>query len=131
MDELKHLFPQDTAVSELYRYGRPLPPIEFTVPSRGDRAAHGQKLVREIRAAEREIKEHIQGLPKRVPPRGFALDFCSDPRFKLKLESLDMRRSGIELLNSRVDKDHVMHATVFVPESKVAIFVRKFEAYIN
>ena len=40
----------------------------------------------------------------------------------------ESRQSKIELRNSRI-VDGVMHATVFVPQGKVAFFVRKFEAY--
>jgi len=130
MADLRHLFPRDSAATEQYTYGPKLPVVEFKLPSRS-RADHGKRLIRQIQSAEREIKDQAEQVPKEARPRGFPLDFCSDPGFKLKLESLDFRPSGIELLNSRVDKDNVMHATVFVPEGKVGIFVRKFESYID
>ena len=58
------------------------------------------------------------------------LDFQSDPKFKLQLESLEIRKSGVELRNSRITGE-VMHATVFVPEGKLGVFVRKIEAYAD
>ncbi len=64
-------------------------------------------------------------------PRGFVLDFQSDPKFKLQLKSLESDRSGIELRNSRVDANGVMHATVFIPDGKMGLFVSKFEAYAD
>jgi len=44
---------------------------------------------------------------------------------------LESDRSGIELRNSRVDHNGVMHATVFIPDGKVGPFVSKFEAYAD
>ncbi len=129
MADLKHLFPKNTATTEQYTYGPRLPAIEFKLPSRDDRVGHGRQLIRQIKSAERESEEQAEKAPKATRAKGFTLEFCSDPGFKLKLESLDIRGSGIELLNSRVDKNGVMHATVFVPEGKAGIFVRRFEAY--
>ena len=62
-------------------------------------------------------------------PKVSSWSFLSDPGFKLQLQSLEVRQSGIELCNSRID-DEVMHAAVFVPEGKVAVFVRRLEAYV-
>lgn len=129
-DELKHLFPQETAQTEAYtapaRGGG-----EFALPPRDDRVGHGRKLVSEIKAAERTAKESVEDVSEEKKPKGTCLDFESAPGFKLQLESLELRRSGIELRNARTSEDGVMHGTVFVPEGKVGIFVRKFEAYVT
>ena len=74
-------------------------------------------------------KDEQATTPEQEKPKGVCLDFQSDSGFKLQLDSLESRRSGIELRNSRTDEDGVMHGTVFVPEGKVGIFVRKFERY--
>jgi hypothetical protein len=81
-----------------------------------------------MQAAELEAQSAATSRFTAARPEGTVLDFRSDPGFKLQLQSLEMRRSGIELLNSRV-VDQVMHATVFIPAGKTGIFVRKFEAY--
>lgn len=129
MDELRHLFPKNTAATEKYKYPLRPPRIEFQLPSRGDRAGHGRGLIQQIQTAERHVQEEAEQRPKDSRPKGVALDFCSDPGFKLQLDSLEIRRSGIELRNSRT-VDNVMHGTVFVPAGKVRIFVRKFEDYV-
>jgi len=130
MDELRHLFPKRTAKPEPYtspREGRD----NLRLPHRGDRVGHGYGLISQIESAEQQVREQAQGSPKSIAPEGIVLDFRSDPDFKLQLKSLDSRQRGceVQLLNSRVDDDNVMHATVFVPASHVRTFVRKFEAY--
>ena len=127
MAEFKHLFPRNTGQREDYRYGGPKPSIEFNTPTR-DRASHSQKLVEEISAAESDAAIESKEKPLEEKPQGITLDFVSDSGFKLHLQGLEMRRSGIELRNSRTDGD-IMHATVFVPESKVGLFIKRFEAY--
>ncbi len=128
MDDFEHLFPRGTASTEQYKYPRKVSSGEFKVPPRDDRVLHGQQLAEQARAAEHAVQEQAKELPEEKRPKGVTLDFQSDPGFKLKLESLETLLSGIELLNSRV-VDDVMHGTVFVPEGKVGIFVRKFELY--
>ena len=130
MAEFEHLFPKKTASPEPYKSPRKVSSVEFKVPPRDDRVDHGQSLAQQARAAEQAVREHAKELPEEKRPKGVVLDFQSDPGFKLKLESLEALRSGIELRNSRI-VDDVMHGTVFVPEGKVGIFVRKFEAYAH
>jgi len=129
MDEFKHLFPRDTASTEKYVYAGPRGGGEFELPPRDDRVEHGSKLVTEINSAVKSAEDEQARKPNQEKPKGVCLDFQSDPGFKLQLESLESRRSGIELRNSRTDENGVMHGTVFVPEGKVGIFVRKIERY--
>lgn len=130
MANFEHLFPKGTASAEDYKYPRKPPRIEFKVPPRDDRVGHGQQLAQEVLSAERAVREHAKELPEEERPKGVVLDFQSDPGFKLKLESLETVPSGIELRNSRM-VGSVMHGTVFVPEGKVGIFIRKFETYAH
>jgi len=130
MNEVRHLFPKDTARAEQYTYpgsGRD----NLRLPDRDDREGHGQKLIGAIRSVEQEVKAQAERAPSKKHPKGIVVDFQSDPGFELKLDSLDSRQRGceLELLNSRVDNDNVMHATVFVPEGSIGAFVRKFESY--
>lgn len=128
MDGLRHLFPAGTAATERYTYAKPVRGGEFRLPPRDDRVAHAAQLIEGIQSAEQLAKSAVAAVPPADRPQGVVLDFCSDPGFKLQLQSLEILRSGIELRNARTVND-VMYATVFVPDGKVGIFVRKFEAY--
>lgn len=128
MTDFKHLFPQNTAKREDYTYGETVR-VTFNNPTR-DRVPHSKKLVEEISAAVTSATQDSGESSPEEMPAGISLDFISDPGFKLHLDGLEMRRSKIELRNSRVDGD-VMHATVFVPEGKVGLFINKFEKYAN
>lgn len=128
MEQLPHLFPHDTSSPQPYTYPRTVRQGEFKLPPRDDRVGHGTKLANEVTLAEAQAKKLAETKPEETQPKGVVLDFQSDEGFKLQLQSLEMRRSGIELRNART-VDKVMHATVFVPQGKVGIFVRKFEAY--
>ena len=130
MDQLPHLFPRETGTVEHYTYARRVGSAEFRVPPR-DRVPHSQSLVTQLQSAEQQAKTQVAVQPTAEKPKGVVLDFQSDPKFKLQLKSLESDRSGIELRNSRVDANGVMHATVFIPEGKVGLFVRKFEAYAD
>lgn len=131
MDQLPHLFPRATATVERYTYARQVGSADFRVPPRDDRVRHSQSLVTQILASEQQAKTQVASQAPAEQPKGVVLDFQSDPNFKLRLKSLESDGSGIELRNSRVDSNGVMHATVFIPERKVGIFVRKFEAFAD
>jgi len=130
MDRLPHLFPRETGTVERYTYARPVGSTEFRVPPR-DRVPHSQSLVTQIQSAEQQAATQVAARPTTEKPKGVVLDFQSDPKFKLQLKSLESDRSDIELRNSRVDASGVMHATVFIPDGKVGLFVRKFEAFAD
>ena len=130
MPPFRHLFPSGTAKTERYTYAKGGGGAEFVVPPRDDRPTHGGRLIKDVEIAAALARQAVGQKPGVEEPKGFVLEFSSDPGFKLKLESLEMRGSGIELCSSRVD-DEVMHATEFVPQGKVSLFVRKFEAYVN
>lgn len=127
MDQMPHLFPTGTGTVKRYTYARQVGSTAFRIPPR-DRVPHSQALVAQIQSAEQQATTQVAVQPAAEKPKGVVLDFQSDPKFKLQLKSLESDRSGIELRNSRVDASGVMHATVFVPDGKVGLFVRKFEA---
>jgi hypothetical protein len=127
MDQLRHLFPRETGTIARYTYPHDIV-TTFDAPPR-DRVPHSRLLIDQIQSAEQQANEQIVSHPHVEKPKGVVLEFQSDPTFKLRLKSLESARSGIELLNSRVDASGVMHATVFIPDGKVGLFVRKFEAY--
>ena len=127
MDQLPHLFPRETGT--VARYTHPGGGGgDFKVPPR-DRVPHSQALVTQIQSAELQTQTQRAEQPTAELPKGIVLDFQSDPKFKLQLKSLESDRSGIELRNSRIDSNGVMHATVFIPDGKINLFVSKFEAF--
>jgi hypothetical protein len=66
--------------------------------------------------------------------QGAYLEFVSEPGFDLYLKSLEARRSGIRLLNVKTEgigANEVTRATVYIPQSKSAFFIRKVAAYAN
>ena len=132
MPQFRHLFPINTATREQYTFAQKnVRGPEFHTPPRDDRPGHGKLLIDGVQDAEQKASAEAAQQPPENRPQGFVLDFSSDPGFKLKLESLEMRRSGIEICSSRVDDTGAMHATVFVPNGKAGLFTRKFEAYVR
>src|SRR3569832_900740 len=117
MDLLPHLFPRESGTVIRYTYTRKVV-TKFDAPPR-DRVPHSQSLVTQIESAAQQAATQFAARPATEQPKGIVLDFQSDPNFKLQLKSLESEGSGIELRNSRVDADGIMHATVFVPEGKV------------
>lgn len=129
MDRLTHLFPRETGTVKPFtstRKGRD----SFSVPPR-DRMPHSQSLVTQIKSAEQQAVAQVAAHPTAEEPSGIVLEFQSDPNFELRLKSLEFERSGIELRNSRIDSSGVMRATVFIPSSKMGLFVRKIEAFAD
>ena len=131
MDQRPHLFPRETSTVKPYTYAKPVGSSEFRVPPR-DRVLHSQSLVTQIKSAEQQAVARVAAkLSAAEAPNGIVLEFQSDPSFELRLKSLESEGSGIELRNARVDSNGVMHAAVFIPNGKVGLFVRKFEAFAD
>lgn len=68
------------------------------------------------------------------------LEFAGELGYALEIDKLDLRTSGIELVNTREvvvggDQDIAArtrrYATVFVPYSKLPLFIRKTDAYLT
>ncbi|WP_316187960.1 MULTISPECIES: S8 family peptidase [unclassified Bradyrhizobium] len=100
------------------------------MPAR-DRAAHAQTLTEQLdaikpQAAARAEEQRAIGIDAGL---GIYLRFDSEPNFPLKFESLDITGSGIQLCSVKTLQDNTMQATVFVPENKLELFLRKIEAY--
>lgn len=111
MDERAHLFPTGTAATGQYIYAEPVRGGDFKLPPRDDRVGHASQLIQDIQSAEQSAKSAAAAAPHAGRPKGVVLDFCSDAGFKLQLQSLDVRQSGIELRNARTVND-VMYGTV-------------------
>jgi hypothetical protein len=116
-------------------------PQRFTSPSSGPRepnnlperrrAQHAQHLLTQLQnlrpeAAARAEAQRAVGLDEGL---GIYLAFESEPNFPLKFESLDLTNSGIELCTVRTLANNTMQATVFVPDGKLELFLKKIAAY--
>lgn len=62
---------------------------------------------------------------------GIVLQFEGAANFEMKFESLDVARSGIELLNVRNLPNGTVLAAVFVPDGALDTFLKKVEAYAS
>lgn len=120
-------------------------PSEYTEPERY-KSAKGRgkdvKLRQRIREAHRALLlgqlEHVQQELARLDERreamgisgfeGVTVVFRSEPDYELTHESLDLRPSGIELLNVR-EIQGTTYAAVFIPEGKFDIFFKRLEKY--
>jgi hypothetical protein len=106
------------------------PRERINLPARG-RAEHAQNLITKLetltpQAAARAEEQKALGLDDGL---GIYLMFESEPNFPLKFESFDLTKSGIELCNVKTLVDNTMQATVFVPDGKLELFLKKVTAY--
>jgi hypothetical protein len=118
--EWPHLFVQKRP--ESLRFTSPKAGGDRFRTKRQDRAAHGAHLKAQFEAA----------LPSDDEDDSLALrfEFESEPDFDLKLESLEVERKGIELLNVR-QAGAVTLATVLVPRPQLGYFIKIFEDYLT
>lgn len=129
-DNLPHILLKDTAQTEPYT---PIPSRgkTFKLPRR-NRQEHGKKLLRQFdrlrHEADQMVKEQkAYGIDA---GNGIYVQFESDPEFDLKFESLEVIRSEIELLAVQTVEDKTL-ATVFVPEGKLNILIKKVADYLE
>ncbi|MBF0092946.1 MAG: S8 family peptidase [Alphaproteobacteria bacterium] len=101
-----------------------------------DRAAHAADLrgaLADIRQ-EAEADRQTSGIAVAGAPSGITVEFESPPGFDLKLESLESKRQGIELLNVRSspsgeDGARIQFAAIFIPDGALKHFFDRFEQY--
>lgn len=126
-----HLFDPNAATSSDFRSPLAVPREHRLAPV--NRAQHAAELKRKLEqtaqtAAERAEAQEAAGIDG---GHGIVLQFVGAPNFEMKFESLDVARSGIELLNVRTMPDNSVLAAVFVPDGKLDTFLKKVEAYTS
>ena len=128
-EHLPHIDIKDTAKSEGYTRPPGGDGPNFNLPSRNlqDHAKNLLNQLTDIQEKESRLisKQKALGLDA---GNGIYVSFESEPGFELKLESLDIQRSGIELCSIK-QLDYKTIATVFVPEGKLIHFLKKVEQY--
>lgn len=105
-----------------------VPPL----PEPLDRGRHARELRAALVNAERESQESRQSVDIQVhgATPGLYIQFESPPGVELKLESLEDKRQGIEVVAVRtLEEPPVQLATVFVPDGALKHFVKRFEKY--
>lgn len=137
-EQLRHLLVEGRVVGQDFTNPQRTPGPAFPFPVR-DRATHADRLVRQldgIRQRARQIQQDRMAVGL-ASDFGLLLEFASDPDFPLKAESLERRRSGIQLLNLRTVQARlpdgrtlpVQLATVRVPYGKLDVLQRLIESY--
>lgn len=97
-----------------------------------ERAQHGNRILGELENLRPVLEERkLARMALNIDaPDGLAVEFRSADGFDLVFESLDVIRSGIELLNVR-KQNGLTYATCWIPDGKLDILVRKVIAYLN
>jgi len=105
-------------------------------PGPQDRRRHARALRRALTTAEREAQEAREALDVTVhgAEPGVYIQFESPPGVEMKLETLEDRRQGIELvavqrIAAGPEEPVVQLATVFVPDGSLKHFFNRFEQY--
>lgn len=102
---------------------------EFLLPPR-DRAAHASRIRQELFAAEAQGQQRREAEGLFPDSGGDVLSVSSHPGFELKLDSLERRQSGIELLSARLD-GNVVVANVYVPAGKYVRLLSLLSDYLT
>lgn len=129
-EHYKHILLSGTGQAEPYK-SRPGRGPAKIFPVR-DRAAHGVKLRTELNTAwgEAQARRAATHAVAVGATTGFYLEFQGEPGFHLEFDSLEFRRSGIDLRAVRT-VENVTTATVFVPDEKRGYFLRRIESYLT
>jgi hypothetical protein len=130
----KHLLVRAPPSTEAYTpHPRKIEPPP--IPGPKNRRQHAAALKAALQQAERETAQEREALGITVhgAEPGLYIQFESVPGIALKLDSLEDKRKGIELVAvqtiERPGQPAVQLATVFVPDGKLPHFVTRFQQY--
>ncbi len=131
----RHIFVPTPPSTEAYTpYGRKIEPPSFQRP--GDRQQHADRLKEALAQAQRDAMESrgALGIAVHGAQPGLYIQFESPPDIGLKLESLEDKRKGIEVVAVQHvprgnEQPPLQLATVFVPDGALKHFVKRFEEY--
>jgi hypothetical protein len=126
-----HLFDPNAAQPSPFR--SPLSvPREFRLAP-VNRAQHAASLKQKLEQAEKASDEAVEAQKARGIDggHGIAVEFVGAANFEMKFDSLDVTRSGIELLNVRPRPDGSVLASVFIPDGKLSYFLKRVTAYAD
>jgi hypothetical protein len=128
MPRYPHLYLENAADTARYTATRGHSP-KFNLPDR-TRATHATQVIGALQTAQRQREPFpVQVGNGLYESPGLILAFESDPNFPLAFESLELRKSGIQLLSVVTDAENRTIATVRVPDNKMVRLLRVMEAY--
>lgn len=127
MTDLSHLRLEGPGEAVPYTYAGGGGGSEFKLPPR-DRFPHAERLKADIEHAQAEARATRQQQGLAEEGAGEVVVIRSEENFELRLDSLERRTSGIELLSVST-RDGVTAAQVFVPRGKFVLLLRIIEAY--
>jgi hypothetical protein len=133
----RHLVVQALPTAEAYTpHQRNISPPTFERPT--DRQRHSAALQEALIAADQDAKasREAQAVVVQGAEPGIYIQFDSPPGVELKIESLEHKGKGIEVVAVRFalpdpQQPLVQRATVFVPDGQLKHFVTRFEQYAN
>ena len=123
-----HLFPANIAQS--LDYTSPQTARNVFQPVNRDRGKHASDLRDDLNSIreEAELRSEMQK-EHEIEHSGITIAFQSEPNFGLKFDSLDITKSGIELLNVQNNSSGQTTAAVFVPDGKLQLFLNKIDKF--
>lgn len=125
-----HLFDPNAATSQPFTSPRPGRGESLSLQQR-NRAQHAKRLLDKLEAIDPLAKQRVDEAKALGVDAGHGiyLQFDSEPGFDLKFESLEFGPSGIELCAVRKRPNNLVQATVFVPDGKLAFFLKRITGY--
>lgn len=132
-ERLPHIFLGQSAQAIVYTV--PTKKVDGPPIPERERRQHSEHLLSRLDAAwsaDRQIKERRSAVS--LPSReGTYLEFVSAPGFDLGTKSLDLRSSGIRLLNVRValpsEDNSLTRATIYVPAGQETAFIQRIREF--
>lgn len=108
-------------------------PSQKNFPTRANPSQHAAFISRRIQECQRESSSHSTNLTQEQVAAihykdGMYLEFSGSQNYDLAIKSLENISSGIRLLNVK-NENGTIKATVYVPNGKEALFLKKVEAY--
>ncbi|MBQ9162773.1 MAG: S8 family peptidase [Clostridia bacterium] len=129
-DNKRLIFLTDT--KEALDYVSKSNPFTKRFPQRDNPLQHADFISRKIQECQRESKNETSLTQEQVAAihykDGMYLEFSGAQNFDLATKSLENLSSGIRLLNVK-SEDDVIKATIYVPNGKENIFLKKIQAY--
>jgi hypothetical protein len=125
-----HLFDPNAATRQDFTTPRPGRGKALSLQAR-DRAQHAAHLLEQLEDIQEQSQERVaaQKAEGIDAGNGIYLQFQGEPGFDLKFESLNFGPSGIELCAVRRGANQRVQATVFVPDGKLAYFLKRITDY--
>ena len=130
----KHiLLPRLAAVTKFKRPKPGRPPKKKIPEPPDDRAKHARALIQDLQRAVKEgmNRRSTAATEVQTAPRGTTIEIVGQPNVEFGVTALGDRRVGIELLSLRMGDGAQERAVVFIPETGVEAFEKKFRKYLE